>query len=128
KMSGVINKWRDRLWKMHDDTKNFLTFSVIPLIEPKRDLHIVKNKTNHKKPPVKMSNGKKIGLCLGPLLFLLTQLFVSPEGMSSEAQAVLACTLWIATWWITEPIPIPITSLLPIILFPLSGAMEAGVA
>ena len=37
---------------------------------------------------------------------------------------VLASTLWIATWWITEAIPIPVTSLLPLILFPLTNALN----
>ena len=41
--------------------------------------------------------------------------------MSVEAQAVLACTVWVAFWWITEAVPIPVTSLLPIIILPLSG-------
>jgi sodium-dependent dicarboxylate transporter 2/3/5 len=43
--------------------------------------------------------------------------------MSPEAQAVLAGTCWVAIWWITEAAPIPVTSLLPIILFPLTGAL-----
>lgn len=68
-------------------------------------------------------NFKKIGLFLGPLLFILTRLFFSSEGLTDEANAVLASTLWIAVWWITETIPIAATSLLPIILFPLSGAL-----
>ena len=68
-------------------------------------------------------NSKKIGLFLGPTLFILTRIFFSSEGLSDEANAVLASTLWIAVWWITEPIPIAATSLLPIILFPLSGAL-----
>ena len=44
--------------------------------------------------------------------------------MSHEANAILASTLWVAAWWITEAIPIAATSLLPIILFPLSGALS----
>jgi len=68
-------------------------------------------------------NSKKIGLLLGPLLFILIRLFFNPDGLSDEANAVLASTLWIAVWWITEAIPIAVTSLLPIILFPLSGAL-----
>ncbi|GAB2524810.1 SLC13 family permease [Nocardiopsis aegyptia] len=64
------------------------------------------------------------GLILGPLLFVLTFLFFEPEGLSAGGRAVLAATLWIATWWITEAIPIPVTSLLPIVLFPLTGALE----
>ena len=50
----------------------------------------------------------------------------SPEGMSPEAKAVLAVTLWVATWWITEAIPIPVTSLLPIFLLPVTGAMDGN--
>ena len=68
-------------------------------------------------------NSKKIGLYLGPVLFILTRFFLEPEGLSDQANAVLASTLWIAIWWITEAIPIAATSLLPIILFPLSGAL-----
>ncbi len=68
-------------------------------------------------------NSKKIGLALGPALFLITLFFNHPEGLSEEANAVLACTLWIAVWWITEAIPIAATSLLPLVLFPLTGAL-----
>ena len=69
-------------------------------------------------------NSKKIGLLLGPALFILVRFFFQPEGLSNEANAVLASTLWIAIWWTTEAIPIAVTSLLPIILFPLSGALS----
>ncbi|MFC4076115.1 SLC13 family permease [Salinithrix halophila] len=77
------------------------------------------------RPPF-YSRRQRAGLLLGPFLFLLTLLVFSPEGMSPAAQKVLACTLWISVWWITEAIPIPATSLLPIILFPLTGALEIG--
>jgi sodium-dependent dicarboxylate transporter 2/3/5 len=78
---------------------------------------------------MKLRPAKFYGLLLGPILFLTMALFIHPHGMSQEARMVLASTLWIATWWITEAIPIPMTSLLPLILFPLSNAMtvqEAG--
>jgi sodium-dependent dicarboxylate transporter 2/3/5 len=71
-----------------------------------------------------MKHPSKIyGLILGPLLFAIVLLFVHPDGMSEPARMVLASTLWIATWWITEAIPIPVTSLLPVILFPLTSAV-----
>ncbi|MFP3360272.1 anion transporter, partial [Planococcus sp. SIMBA_143] len=60
-----------------------------------------------------------VGLILGPLLFILTLLFLNTEGLDSAGVFVVASTLWIATWWITEAIPIPATSLLPLFLFPL---------
>ncbi|MFC4723044.1 SLC13 family permease [Geojedonia litorea] len=64
-----------------------------------------------------------IGLILGPVLFVLIQLYFHPEGLSKPANAVLASAVWIAVWWITEAIPIAVTALLPIILFPLSGGL-----
>ncbi|MEX0741119.1 MAG: SLC13 family permease [Pseudohongiella sp.] len=72
------------------------------------------------------SRSQAIGLALGPFLFALTLLFFSPEGLSFEARAVLATTLWVAAWWITEAIPIPATSLLPIVLLPVTGALDTG--
>ena len=69
-------------------------------------------------------NAKKVGLLLGPLMFFIILLFFHPEGLSKEANAVMAATLWIAIWWITEAIPIAATSLLPVILFPLTGGLS----
>ncbi|EMM6027271.1 C4-dicarboxylate ABC transporter, partial [Staphylococcus aureus] len=71
------------------------------------------SKSKKKKP---FSAGQLIGLILGPLLFLLTLLFFHPQDLPWKGVYVLAITLWIATWWITEAIPIAATSLLPIVL------------
>lgn len=65
----------------------------------------------------------RVGLFLGPLLFILIILFYHPNGLSHAANAVLASAIWIAVWWITEAVPIAVTALLPIVLFPLSGGM-----
>lgn len=67
-----------------------------------------------------------IGLVLGPSIFVLFLFYITPAGMNDQAQAVMACTLWVAIWWITEAIPIPVTSLLPIVIFPLTGALNAS--
>ncbi len=67
---------------------------------------------------------KNFGLILGPALFLIILLWFHPEGLSKEANAILASTIWIAIWWVTEAVPIAITSLLPVVLFPLTGGME----
>ncbi len=69
-------------------------------------------------------NTKLIATFLGPIFFTLIILFFNPEGLPKQANAVLACTLWIATWWIFEVVSINVTALLPIIIFPLSGALE----
>ncbi len=70
------------------------------------------------------ATSKRIGLYLGPIAFLLIYLFFHPEGLNKEANAILAATAWIAIWWITEAIPIAVTALLPIILFPLTGGLD----
>jgi len=61
---------------------------------------------------------------LGPILFVLILNFFHPEGLPDQANAVLACTVWIAIWWIFEVTDIAITALLPIILFPLTEALD----
>src|SRR5690606_16522002 len=73
-----------------------------------------------------MNPTKRIGFLLGPLAFILILSFFKPEGLSEEGRAILASTAWVAIWWITEAIPIAVTSLLPIVLFPLSGGLDLG--
>ena len=69
-------------------------------------------------------NKNIIGLILGPLLFLVIMIFVDAEGLSFEAKCILASTTWMAVWWVTECVPISVTALLPIVLFPLTGGMD----
>ena len=60
---------------------------------------------------IDIMNTKNIGLLSGPLAFILILFFFQPEGLNSEAKAILASTIWIAIWWITEAIPIAVTAL-----------------
>lgn len=70
------------------------------------------------------SVSKRVGFWAGPLAFLLIVALVRPEGLSIAGVAVLATAVWMAIWWISEAIPIEVTSFLPIILFPLTGALN----
>ncbi len=67
---------------------------------------------------------QKIGLVLGPMLFIIILQFFHPDGLSESANAILASAVWVAIWWITEALPIAVTALLPIVLFPLSGGLS----
>ena len=71
-----------------------------------------------------MNKTKLLGLLLGPISFVLILLFFHPQGLSQEANAVFASTVWIAIWWITEAIPIAVTALLPLVLFPLTSGLD----
>ncbi len=59
-----------------------------------------------------------VGLFLGPAIVLAMQLAGPPEGLSREAWIVASVALLMATWWATEAIPIPATSLIPLVAFP----------
>ena len=74
------------------------------------------------------SAGNKVGFFLGPVVFIILLLMPLPAGMKPEAQRVAAVTALMAIWWITEAIPIPATSLLPIALFPLLKIMPSKAA
>jgi len=65
---------------------------------------------------------KTIGLFLGPLLFIIVQ-FITPEIISHKANTVIALALWMIFWWITEAVSISVTSLLPLLIFPLFKVM-----
>ena len=71
-----------------------------------------------------MISKKNIGLLLGPIVFFIVKIFYNPIELSEEGLAILASTLWVAIWWVTEAVPIYVTALIPIILFPLSGGLE----
>ena len=64
---------------------------------------------------------KLIGLLLGPLLFCIIYFGVSPGVLSAKSIVVLGLGAWMVTWWATEAMPIPVSALLPMILFPLLG-------
>lgn len=64
-------------------------------------------------------------VALGPVAGLLLG-FVLPDSLSFEGRAVAGCALWMAIWWMTEAAPIPVTSLLPLVLFPLFGMGTMG--
>lgn len=65
-----------------------------------------------------------IGRVLGPLIFATIYFGISLKGLSSEAVATLAVASWIGVWWVTEAVPIAVSALLPIVLFPLTGALD----
>ena len=68
---------------------------------------------------------KKFGLILGPLLFVIIRYIIPFEDLNVEAVTILAMTSWLAVGWILELLHLGVTSLLPVILFPLFGALDA---
>ena len=73
---------------------------------------------------IKGLSSSRVGLVLGPVFFVLIQLGFKPDGLSESGVSVLAVALWVGVWWVTEAVPIAVSALLPIVLFPLTGALD----
>jgi sodium-dependent dicarboxylate transporter 2/3/5 len=74
---------------------------------------------------------RRAGLFAGPTLAALTWAIVPDTASNSAgdvvaigqgARATAAVAIWMATWWLSEAIPIYATALLPLALLPLLGA------
>lgn len=87
-----------------------------------KNTHLESSDTSH-------HASKKYGLTLkliaGPL-FALILLIMLKDVLTSSAVFTAAITVWCVLWWVTEPVPIPVTSLLPLSLFPLFGVLDAS--
>ena len=64
--------------------------------------------------------GARIGLALGPVL-AIGLLMLPIGGLAWDAHLVLAMLVLMATWWVTEAVPLAATALIPIIVIPLIG-------
>jgi sodium-dependent dicarboxylate transporter 2/3/5 len=72
-----------------------------------------------------------IGLMTGPGLALMT-FWLLPDAanqgeegnLTAEGRATIAVALWMAAWWLTEAVPLAVTALLPVVLFPVFGVAD----
>src|SRR5699024_5781202 len=115
-----VKKSYDNVWKESRRTKSLLKF-----FSSKDMKEAVENEPDDDSGYPPYNKLQMTGLILGPLLFVLTLLFLQTDGLDSNGVFVVASALWIATWWMTEAIPIPATSLMPLFLFPMGGVMES---
>ena len=62
---------------------------------------------------------QKKGFIVGLALFFILLFIPAPEGLNPTAWKVAAIAVLMAVWWATEAIPVAVTALLPLALFPL---------
>jgi len=67
---------------------------------------------------------RNAALAAGPLLALGVYALLGSTDLPSPARVVAAMAVWMAIWWIFEAIPLAATSLLPIVVLPLTGVMS----
>jgi sodium-dependent dicarboxylate transporter 2/3/5 len=65
---------------------------------------------------------QRAGLVAGPALSAALLLSGPPEGLTTPGWAAIALLAWMATWWVTEAVPVAVTALLPLLVLPLVGA------
>ncbi|MCK4465044.1 MAG: anion permease, partial [Bacteroidales bacterium] len=70
---------------------------------------------------------KKLGLITGPVASLILLIFFDLDPENSLVTFTAAIALLMAIWWITECIPLAVTALLPVALFPLFGIMNGKI-
>lgn len=58
---------------------------------------------------------------LGPLAFLAVLALPRPSGLGESAHALVAVTAWMTLWWVTAAVPLAVTALLPLALYPILG-------
>lgn len=60
-------------------------------------------------------------IIVAPLLAGVVYALFSGSGLDHAPRAVAAIGVWMAIWWMTEAVHLAVTSLLPILLFPITG-------
>ncbi len=75
--------------------------------------------------PARVAVRARIGAMLGPVAAVTVHLLapVGDAGLSEGGRATAAVAALVAVWWITEALPLPVTSLVPIVALPLAGAL-----
>jgi len=72
-----------------------------------------------------MNAAKKIGLIVGLVAALIIYLFGNFDPSNPQVTVMAAIAALMAIWWITEAVPLAVTSLIPLILYPFLGLMKA---
>ncbi|WP_293703876.1 MULTISPECIES: SLC13 family permease [unclassified Sphingopyxis] len=73
-----------------------------------------------------MTRTRLFGLLGGLLTFIVMLALPAPAGMETTAWHVAAMTVLMAIWWMTEALPLTVTALLPFLLVPAFGVMDAN--
>ena len=72
-------------------------------------------------------NIKSVGFWLGLISFIFILIIQNPIGLSTEGRLTLAVFSLMGIWWAFEALPLQVTALMPLVLFPLLGVVEIGV-
>ena len=97
--------------------------SVVQRAEQDNALH---PRMGQEEEPNRSDRSARVGLALGPVVAVVAYVLLpdGEGGLSSGGRATAAVGLLMAVWWVTEALPLPVTSLLPLVLFPVFGVLS----
>jgi len=96
-----------------------LNATLLPLQEP-----IQETPNNNSITISSILNLQNFYIILGPLLSIIICLLVKLDAPTTSTK-MLGVIVWVFTWWITNAVPLPVTSMCPLFLFPLFGIASA---
>src|SRR5688572_13144120 len=75
--------------------------------------------------PVSPNLLRRFALPAGPLLAVGLYLWMTANAEPHVLAATVGLTAWCALWWVLEPVPAPVTALLPLAALPVLGVLDA---
>jgi len=71
--------------------------------------------------PTNLRNSILLGV---PVLAVVLLLLPPPTGLTQQGWIVAVIALFMAVWWMTEIVPLAVTALVPLVVFPLLGVLS----
>nr|GMC81405.1 tonoplast dicarboxylate transporter [Ipomoea batatas]GMC87878.1 tonoplast dicarboxylate transporter [Ipomoea batatas] len=106
----------------NQETVNESKEPLLPLEDP-----AIHRSRSFKTAPRSIFTLSNFWILLGPLLCGLVCVFVKLDGSPAAVTSrnMLAVLVWVFAWWMTQAVPMPVTSMSPLFLFPLFGIATA---
>ncbi|AFH49931.1 Di- and tricarboxylate transporter [Ignavibacterium album JCM 16511] len=73
-----------------------------------------------------INNFSYLGFSSGIIAFILMLILFDPQPDKPAIKFTAAVAVLMAIWWMTEALPLAVTALVPLILFPLTGVLPAS--
>ncbi|BDQ02551.1 SLC13 family permease [Ignavibacterium sp.] len=73
-----------------------------------------------------INNFSYLGFSIGVIAFVLMLSFFDPQPDKPSIKYTAAVAVLMAIWWMTEALPLAVTALVPLVLFPLTGVLPAS--
>ncbi|GMH05250.1 hypothetical protein Nepgr_007090 [Nepenthes gracilis] len=117
-MNGETNRTAENHPNCNDDLKS-------PLLPVHQGPLISQRSQSVRSMIISLLTPNTAFIVLGPLLCLIICVCVELDGGRKSGRNMLAILAWMFTWWMTEAVPMPVTSMSPLFLFPVFGIAAA---